>query len=73
MLKKTDAPFDAEGVTGQELIDKIGEYPTLDTFLDRDPHAEPLSATELADLVGTLRGQRAAFIAAQEKKASKEE
>ena len=59
--------------TGYELINEIGEYPTLDTFLDREPERTKLSPAELAALVGTLRGQRAAFIAAQEKKANKDE
>lgn len=59
--------------TGYELINEIGEYPTLDPFLDREAGRTRLSAEELWSLVGTLRGQRAAFITAQEKKKDKDD
>lgn len=47
--------------TGPELLAEIAEYPSLDAFLDRDPHSQPLSDAELALLVKRLRAERALF------------
>lgn len=45
---------------GNELIDKIGEQPTMDFFFDRNP--KELSDDDLRRLIDIERGNRAAFI-----------
>lgn len=56
----------ADDKTGPEIIDKISEYPTLDKFLDRDPHSKPLSDTELMELITNERNWRARINVKQE-------
>jgi hypothetical protein len=57
--------------SGPELVEEIGKHVTLDSVLDRDPHASPLDDSELRALVVTLRGERAAIEAKSEEKRQK--
>lgn len=50
---------------GNELIDVMAQYPSLDTFFDRNPRT--LTDADLMSLVTRERAQRALFI---EKKGS---
>lgn len=65
--------LDQSEPTGPELIDKIGEFPTVDILLDRDPHAEPYTINALVQLVEAFRRDRARFNIKDEKKAAKKD
>lgn len=58
-------PSSAEGSsppTGPELIDKmLASENSLNTFLDRDPHALPLTEEELTNLIRSERAIRASL------------
>lgn len=47
--------------TGKEWMDVITQHPTLDTLLDRDPHAVPYTDEELLRFIEIMRAQRALF------------
>lgn len=60
--------------TGPELIEEISKYPTLEQFLDRDPHAIPYTDVELMQLVKTERLERSlANIKNDDKKSKRKE
>lgn len=63
--------------TGPELIEEIGQYPTLDTILDRNPVGDPPSFEEYVLQIKRERADRALFVikeqAAKAKKAGQEE
>lgn len=51
--------------TGPELIEAIAAHPTLDVFLDRNPHAQPYSKEEWLETINNQRKERATFVIAQ--------
>lgn len=60
-------------MNGPELLEQITLHPTLDLFMDRDPHAHPLSEEELRQLVEVMRKERAAFLVSEQKKKEKKQ
>lgn len=70
------APLHSPGATGPELIQAILAEPshlTLDEVLRRNPKAQPLSDSELDDLVRVLRAERTAIDVKQEKAKAKKQ
>ena len=59
------------GMTGPELVEAIGTQATLDLFLDRDPHAQPLTDEELLRLIEVERKLRLEIQAKETKRADK--
>lgn len=48
-----------EQMSGPDLMSKIAEHASLDTYLDRDPHSLPLTDDELMSLLRMMRSERA--------------
>lgn len=49
----------SEPKLGPELMDRIVQHPTLDDFLDRNPHSVPLNDEELDQVIRFERLERA--------------
>lgn len=62
---------DLDNMTGPELMQYIAQFPTLDTYLDRDPYGVPLTDDELLLLVQKQRAERALFTLKEQKKRDK--
>lgn len=61
-------------LTGEEMMDRILADPnSLDRFLDRDPHALPLTDLEILDLIRIERAKRVQWNIKQEKRAMKKQ
>lgn len=60
-------------MNGPELLEQIILHPTLDTFMDRDPHTRPHTDEELRQLVEVMRKERAAFLVSEQKKKEKKQ
>ncbi len=58
---------------GPQLLQQIGEQPTLDPLLDRSPFSKPYSDQELQRIVTLHRKERAMWNVKQEKKAAKKQ
>lgn len=57
--------------TGPDHIDDIGQSPTLDDYLDRDP--KELTMDDARAMIELLRDQRARWVSAEEKKREEKE
>lgn len=53
--------------TGPELLEEIGENPTLDQFLDRDPHSQPYTDEELLRQIEVERHNRLSYSIREDK------
>lgn len=60
-------------MTGPQLVEEIGKQPTLDTLLDRDPHAKPYTDIEALAIIEAARRDRALFTIKEEKAKAKRE
>lgn len=54
-----DTSISGAAKDGNDLLDMIGQQPTLDRFLDRNTHATPLTDDELRRLIVSERMRRA--------------
>lgn len=65
---------DGHPMTGPEMIDEIiADVNSLDRFLDRDPHAVPLSDAEVLELMHVERAKRTTWNMKQEKRQMKKQ
>ena len=59
--------------TGPEWLSDIGNDPTIDELLDRDPHARPYTRQQLLQVVEASRRERSLFNIKNEKREAKKD